>query len=753
MKQLIFFLMTVLLMSIIQAQNIRISGTVSAYPGNKMITGASLTLRGTRIATLSADDGSFSLLAPKGHTVIVSHVGFATQEISVDTLGSTPVQVILLENALTMAGVTVSNGYEHLQKIHTTGSYTKIDNELFNRSTGTSILSRLDGVASSVLFDHRKGSDAALQIRGISSLGYASTAPLVILDNFPYEDDINNINPGDVESITILKDAAAASIWGARAGNGVIVITTKKGKFNQPVKVSFNTDLVVTPKPDLFAQNNMSTSDFIEVEQFLFSKGYYNVSLNNRRTHPAVSPVVDILARQKAGTISDADAEIQLDALRSLDVRNDFEKYLYRTGTLQQYGLNISGGSKTYNYLLSGGYDKNVSNLVGNKNDRYTIRSANSYIPFNNLELDVSIGYTRSEADNNSPGGYNDIRIVRPGAALYPYAQLADEAGNPLPINNYYRGSFTDTAGAGILLDWKYRPLDELNAVKRNVITTAFIADVGLKYNFSKAFNEEVKYQYQNSQGTGANNYTINSFATRDLINKFTQYDGANLSYAVPYGGILDGANTTFKSYGVRGQLNFNKTIHAKHYINAIAGAEIRQDANSSVSSRAYGYNDQLNFAYVDNVNAYPTFDNVAGNTTIPGGSYFSGLLDRYVSAYANASYAYNRLYTFSASFRKDASNLFGVKSNDKGVPLWSAGAAWNISDEAFYHSRLVPYLKLRITYGYSGNVSHTVSALTTLSYRSAISQPVTNVPFDLISNYPNPQSFMGAGGGIEFWC
>jgi TonB-linked SusC/RagA family outer membrane protein len=740
MKQILCFSIALLLMNNIMAQQIlRISGTVKSASEQKALSGVSLRVQGTNFSTVSGIEGNFSMNVPKNKTLVISHVGFTTKEINTDSLGMEPLVIFLAEKAITMNNVIVSTGYEEFNKGKTTGSYEKIDNELFNRSTGTSLLSRLDGIAGSVLFDHRQGSDAGIQIRGISSITTGSTAPLIILDNFPYEDDINNINPNDVESITILKDAAASSIWGARAGNGVIVITTKKGRFNQPLKLSLSTDIIITPKPNLFTQKNMSTSDFIDVEQFLFNKGYYNSSINNTRNFPPLSPVIEILAKEKAGTLSAADATSRINELRTLDVRNDFEKYLYREGVTQQYGFNLSGGSQSFKYMVSGGYDRNRATLLGSSDDRFTIRSNNTFVPFKNWQLDVSLAYTKSNITNNSPGGYNNITIARTGDALYPYTRLADESGNPLSIDYFYRGTFTDTAGAGRLLDWKYSPLNELNNVSRKTISDALTVDIGLRYAFSKAIKAEVKYQYQNTQSNSPTIYGLNSFEARNLINEFTQINGPNIKYIVPYGDILDAGQADLNGYAFRGQLNFNETINTKHVVNAIAGGEIRQAATSSSSYRTYGYDGLMNFTAVDYVNPYPTFDNIAGLAFVPGNNGFSSTLDRYVSMYANANYTYNKLYTLTGSFRKDASNLFGVNANQKGIPLWSGGTSWNLSDENFYHLKWLPFLKLRATYGFGGNVTHQFSALTTLRYSPGAYQPITNVPYASISNYPNP--------------
>src|SRR6185437_11735787 len=154
-----------------------------------------------------------------------------------------------------------------------------IDNKTLSLQAGTNILDRLNGVASGILFDYSKNTSdnkkLNFNVRGLSTIN-GPQDPLIVVDNFPYEGDINNINPNNVESITILKDAAAASIWGTRAGNGVIVITTKKGKFGEPLKIGFNSNMIVQQKPDLYYLPQLSTADYIGMEQFLFNQGYFD---------------------------------------------------------------------------------------------------------------------------------------------------------------------------------------------------------------------------------------------------------------------------------------------------------------------------------------------------------------------------------------------------------------------------------------------------------------------------------------------
>ncbi|MGH2644123.1 MAG: TonB-dependent receptor plug domain-containing protein, partial [Chitinophagaceae bacterium] len=253
------------------------------------VAGATVKIRGTNGGTTCNENGVFFLTNVKQNEVIeISAIGYQSTEVKL--YGNKKISVMLKSSINTLSRVTVSTGYQNIPKERATGSFTQIDNAVLNEQVGTNILDRLDGVASGVSFDNKVSFQKKLgfTIRGLSSIN-GPQDPLIIVDNFPYDGDINNINPNDVKSITILKDAAASSIWGTKAGNGVVVITTKSGHFNHPLKVDVNTSISITGKPDLMSLHTISSSDYIDVEEMLFNNGYYDPYLTNTFYHPAVS--------------------------------------------------------------------------------------------------------------------------------------------------------------------------------------------------------------------------------------------------------------------------------------------------------------------------------------------------------------------------------------------------------------------------------------------------------------------------------
>lgn len=698
------------------------------------LSDVTVRVKGTNKGSTTDADGHFSLFGMnEDASIIVSNIGYRPAEQKLN--GTNDITIILRKDINQLASVTVSTGYQEIPKERATGSFNFIDNRTLNQQVGSNILDRIDGVADAVLFPKQnlqKGPD--FMIRGLSTINGPKN-PLIIVDNFPYEGDINNINPNDVESITILKDAAAASIWGARAGNGVIVITTKKGHYDQPLTVNVNTDVIITPKPDLLSLRTISSNDYIDVEQMLFGKGYYNSYLNNTRSYPAVSPVVEILEKEKQGLISASDATSQMNSFRNIDTREQFEKYMYQQAVTQQYALNMQGGSHNATYYFSAGYDKGIDQL-DNVNNRLTFRTQNSFQPIKNLSLTIGAQYTQVNNASGRPA-YGTIGINHSQWQI-PYLQFTGKNGNPVPIALDYREGYIDTAGNGQLLDWHYYPTEDY---KHNTTKTSqqdMLAEIGLHYTFNHGISLDAKYLYERQNAVSNNDEDVQSYAARNLINSFSEIDPSTgeVNYIVPKGGILSQNNTVLTSQDVRGQINYNHTWN-KSSITAIAGTEIRQTASSGSSNTYYGYDANTDITSgVDFSNSYPTLP-AGWDNNIPGGGGLSDKLNRYVSFYGNASYTYGNKYTFSASGRRDASNLFGVSTNNKWNPLWSSGVAWNISNEAFYHVGWLPYLKLRITNGYSGNTNPSMTGVTTLVLSGPL--PPSNLPTSRVNQFPNP--------------
>ncbi|WP_186458707.1 SusC/RagA family TonB-linked outer membrane protein [Mucilaginibacter achroorhodeus] len=710
-----------------------LSGTVTDTAG-RSLAGASVSLAGTRYGTLTDTSGKFVIPAPEGnYRLSVSYVGFASAMRSV-RVPSNGLKVVLRSASGQLAEVRVSTGYQELPKERATGSFVAVDKALLHRSVTTDVIGRLRDVVPGLSFNNL---GTRISIRGQNTL-FSNADPLIVVDGFAYNQPIENLNPADVASVTVLKDAAAASIWGARAGNGVIVITTNKGGYNRPIRVSASASVNVGERPDLYYQPRMSSADFIGIEQKLFASGYY-AAAENSVSHAPLSPAVELMIANRDGQLSAGELDLRLKGLSALDVRRDLSRYFYRRSVNQQYALSLDGGTDQQRYYFSGGYDRNLDNAVGNGFERLTLNGNETWkLLKGRLEANAGgyISMVNTATGNPGPLTWNN------GDAIYPYAQLADAAGNPLAVTHDLRESFVNSAVGAGLLDWSYRPLADLRLADNKRRETEVRLNTGLKYKIWNGLSAQVLYQYDESNRSSRNLMVAESFFARNIINRYTQDDGSGtLSFPIPRGGVLDfGAGRSVNHDG-RLQLNYDGAFgkDGKNELNAIAGYQVQSLRVTGNEHTVYGYDaDHATMQPVDGITYFGYYDNPASGNTIPLNLSESDATDHFLSYYTNAAYTYDRRISLSGSARLDRSNLFGVNTNQKGVPLWSAGLSWELSREGFYHVKALPYLKLRATFGYNGNINKNLSAYTTAYYFDG-SNTSTRLPYAQVLNPPNP--------------
>lgn len=715
---------------------VNISGRISNDKGEPL-AGANITVQGKPVGTSADEKGDFKLENISADaSLVISYIGYLEEVVHLK--GRTKFDIILRRQISNLEDVNVSysNGFQFIPKDRATGSFAYVDNALLNRSVSSDILSRFNGVVSGMLNENTQpgllgatSSAEGIYIRGLSTIN-SSTTPLVVIDNFPYDGDLSNINPNDVESVTILKDAAAASIWGVRAGNGVIVITTKKGVRNHPAHISINTNVTLTDKPNLFYAKSMISSDYIDLETSLYNSGFYD-NIITSPSEQGLDPVLETLMQETNGQITAYQAQQQINNFRGLDIRNDASKYLFQKDLSQQYSLSVSGGGQDDQYFVSGGFDNlggNGTFLKRNASRRISVDASNVISLFGHrLDFSSSIYYINNNAINDGMGQVN-MPIA------YPYAQLADTHGNFLAIPQL-RPEYTDTAGAGLLQNWNYIPLEELDAADNTTNENEYRVDIGFRYKLPLHFFAEIKYQYGSLKTDGRDLLGLQTFYTRNLINSFSEINWATGSviYPVPLGSILKIFSNSFIYQNFRPQISYSNSWGGQNQLTAIAGSEVRSEDNVGYATTYYGYDDtHATFTPVDEFNQYPNYITGSG-MVIPSGQNITSTTNRFLSYFANAAYTYMGRYMISASGRNDGSNLFGVNTNQKHVPLWSAGLGWELSKESFYHISWLSLLKLRATYGYQGNLASNLSALLTTVYTG------TNNYGALQSNIVNP--------------
>ncbi|WP_333888869.1 SusC/RagA family TonB-linked outer membrane protein [Sphingobacterium siyangense] len=703
-----------------------LQGTVTSDADGKPLQGVSVHIEAENSRVSSKKDGAFSLpvLYRKGK-VKFTYVGYKALETEYVAGVLLTIKMLPLANQLDEVEV-VSTGYQKIPKERATGSFVQLDNAILNRTVSTNILDRLDGVTNGLVFNKNPESSSPITIRGNSTI-YGNHIPLIVLDNFPYEGSLESINPNDIEAITVLKDAAAASIWGVRAGNGVIVINTKKGA-SQKTQVNLVSNLTLSQKPDLFYRPQLSSSDYIALETSLFDKGYF---WNATDGYSPISPIVAMLQQRKEGLISAADSASLVGRLSGYDGRQDIANHVYRAAVNQQYAVSVRGGGTAHRYYLSGGYDGNRGSIVNQLDQRYSLTAKNSFDLWKDrLVISSDIFFTESSNRAiNSP--YLTPR--------YPYERMYDESGNPLATVKDLRASFVNGIDRDKLLDWSYYPANELDA-DRVISGTDYRLNHRLEAKIMTGLKFSADYLFQKGNQNNTRHYLSESYYTRHLINTFTQIDKSTgqVIRPIPLGDILDEDNSAFTNKAGRVQLNFDRNF-GKHDIHALAGYEIRNYNTVSSSDRRYGYDPETGISgnnAMDFATEFPQSYGY-GSSRIAARVSNRGAVDHNRSVYFNGSYGYDSRYTLSVSARRDESNLFGVKTNQKGVPLWSIGGLWQLSNENFYHFDPIPILRLRASYGYNGNLDKSVSAYLTTLAGTGINSFGNR--YLKISNPPNP--------------
>ncbi|MGM9477048.1 SusC/RagA family TonB-linked outer membrane protein [Pedobacter sp. GSP4] len=704
-----------------------LKGKVTDFDGNVIPA----SVRSRKNMTIVDEAGNFTLgKVNPGDTIRITATGYKTI-FRIYSINEKFISVKMTDDSQQLEEVTVQTGYQTLKPNEVNGTISSISEKALGERTGSNILERIIGQSSGLMLQVGKSNNnpqnkTNISIRGLGTIN-GPLDPLIVLDGFIYEGDISNINPNDVENVSVLKDAAAASIWGARAGNGVIVITTKRGRQNQPMQIAFGANVLVQDLPRFNSIRQMNSSDYIAFEKQLFESGYFNDRIS---TTPwlALTPVVEVLLARRNGQISQSTADARINLLAGNNTQQSYLDNFYTRGILQQYSLNLKGGSERNTYLLSAAYDQNRGEVY-NTSGKLNLHFANDFKVLEKLNLSTNVYYTNFTGKTGRPAnGY-----LSAGGRYPPYLDFAQAGG----LATEFRSAYTDTLAKGRLLDWKFYPTEDYKHDYTDSRSQDLFANVGFRYQIVKGLNLQVNYQYQRQSSDIERTSDEQSYAARNLINSFSQVNASTgiVTYPVPRGGILNSSSSVVNSQTGRAQFNYNN-VFGLHSINAIFGAEARSANTSSRGSRRLGYqSDPLYFTPVDEVGLYRQYltgfsSQIGSVNTLTQTAY------RFISMYANFAYSFKGRYLLSGSIRRDGSNIFGADINDKWKPLWSSGIGWKISDESFYNLRWLPVLRLTTTFGYSGNVDLTKTASPIATYGT---NALTGFPITRINAINNP--------------
>jgi len=539
----------------------------------------------------------------------------------------------------------------------------------------------------------------------------------VVIDGFPTEKGFNSINPNDVESVTFLKDAAAASIWGAKAANGVIVITSKKAKKDSPLKVEFNTFYKVGPKFDMnYVRPMASANEIIDYELISFNKWgarAYNVGNLDDGYYRTYTPTQTLIWDHYVGNITTAQRDAGINAYRNLDNANEIKDYLLERPSTQQYNLTIMGGSERNSNFLSLLHEKSNTNYKNSGNARSIINYRN--VTKVNKWLDFELGATLAFGTSNNNG--ISLSTIQ---SWVPHQMLFESNGDYTNIPNgmNYMPAMSTIPFDKFPYKFTFNPIEEINNRNLTTKTVDTRINAALFVRIIEGLSLESRVQYEFNNSFTKNYYNENTYTVRSTVNTATSWIRSTnaTTLNLPRGGFLDQNRTEVKAYTFRNQLNYRQSF-GRHDIVALGGFEMSDRVQQYFSNpRTYGYNDDKltvgTFPNGPGGAAIKVINNWLGKAQTFGYTNgFSYSTRRFYAAYANAAYSFDSKYSLTGSIRTDASNFITDDPKYRYAPFWSIGASWNMVKEKFMSNLpFVDRLTARLTFGYNGNVDVTTS-------------------------------------------
>ncbi|MBC9932083.1 SusC/RagA family TonB-linked outer membrane protein [Chitinophaga qingshengii] len=668
-------------------------------------------------------------------TVRISCVGYEPRTFVAADLAAMS-EVVLKFGRHSLGVVEVSTAYQRIRPEQSTGSIAAITTKDYESRISTDFLSGIQNKLPGVLInkDIKFEDNALFQIRGLSTIS-ANKQPLIVVDGYPTELTLDAINPNEIKSVTVLKDAASATIYGVRASNGVIIIERKQAEIGR-TKFAFRSTLGITPKEN-YSTYRLAPGDVPLRYQRDFNKdgddlpvdwSYYVNSYRNYQ------PGYDILLDKKAGNITQAQLEDRYAQLASYNNAADYSRLFLRSAVNQQYDLNISGGTQQATYYVSANYTGNRYTQKNNNDNRFLLSARANYRFNKRLSLELTTDYLETKGQ---------VAPVPDFMSLYPYERFQDASGKPAAIfgGSFMNPAFNDTLIKKGLYDNMNYPLVNMNEVKDRNRTVNNKVIANFNYRIGHGFSLRFGGIYENSRSDLKHYASEKSTEARQYVNQYAEQTATGILFNVPKGGYINQNNLNSMSYTLRAQLDYNKIIHDQHSLNLILGAETRKVVSESSISSTFGYNDQTLLQSPVDYNKILTSSWIsafaAANPMLSFNKLFGKTYqdDRYVSGYFNGIYTFRGKYSLSGSLRIDQSNLFGTDPRYRYKPLWSAGGAWNLDQEAFMQGLTwLDALKLRVAYGINGNTSKASIPLIVAQYVNNLRTSPVSTALNMLS-------------------
>ncbi|BAV05687.1 SusC/RagA family TonB-linked outer membrane protein [Filimonas lacunae] len=700
------------------------------------LAGATVTIKGTNKKVATNADGEFEIKdVNAGDVVVVTMTGHKSYEVKVSD-NKTSIAVVLTEDSADLTDVVVT-GYNTVSKKKFTGSTVKLKAEDVKMDGIIDVSRMLEGRAAGVSVQNVSGtfgSAPKLRIRGATSIN-GENKPLWVVDGVVLEDLVNisndqlssgdpttllgssvaGINVNDIETFDILKDAAATALYGARAMNGVVVITTKKGKAGK-TNVNYTGNFTSQFKPDYSNFNIMNSAQQMSVWGELERKGKLGPSILSQSNYGVYGKMYDLMYELDDNgqfALKNTAAERKAFLLKYANANTDWFDILFKQSFQMEHSLSLSTGTeKSQSFFSTSFYDDNGWTRA-DKVKRYTLNFRNNY----NLSDKLTAGFlttgsyrqqrapgTVSRTSNPVSGSFDRDFDINPFSYSLNTARALtayDENGN----REYFRRNY---APFNILTE-----LEE-NRLKLNVIDLKLQGELGYKFTKSLKYDFIGSMRYVRStreheiteNANMANAYRANGNSTIAAGNKFLYTDPDDPEslpqVVLPYGGFYNRTENQLLSFDIRNTISFSKNYNNKHSVSALAGQQVRGAERQNYSNTGYGYQ-------YDNGGVPFTDPRILKQTIEINFPYYemAKTYDRFVGFYANADYMYDRRYSISVVGRYDGSNQLGKSKTARWLPTGTVSAAWNVDEEAFMaHTKgVIDYLKVRASYGLTASL------------------------------------------------
>jgi TonB-linked SusC/RagA family outer membrane protein len=737
----------------VNAQEIKVSGKITDRKDGSEIPGANIRIKNTNKGVVTDVNGDFDLLVDSSQdTLVISFIGYATKEVAVGARSIVNVQLDPEANELKEVVVT---GFQEVERKLFTGASVNVKMSDIKASGMTDASQMLEGKVAGVTVDNVSGTfgtSPKIRIRGNTSIN-GDTQPLMVVDGVILEDlnsvsandiisgnantltasSIAGINPDDIESFQILKDASATALYGTRAKNGVIVITTKKGKSGQP-RVNYSGSFSFHIRPYYSQYDIMNSGDEMSIYRELYDKGLIDITTSVKaQNYGTMGKMFSLIDQKKIGWGPGGTGTLNEEFLNKYENANtDWFSVLFKDLSLQQqHSVSLTSGTEKQNSYYSLSFLHDNGQTIADNVKRYTGTAKNSFALTKKLSLDIKL--VANYRDQKVPGTQN--RDFDPISGRFK----RDFDINPLSyaLNTSRAIRPYDDDGSLEYFRRNYAPFNilkelELNYININVgdISNQLDLHYDIKENFT--FRSTVQGRY----ATTKREHVIheNSNQAESYRAESTQYiqdsnpllykdpnNGSQPTVVLPEGGFNNINEDELKYFYIRNSLNWLHVFNAVHSLNILAGQEIKYADRQSRRADGIG-------VVYENGGIVHTDPNMIEFLNSQGISTYALSVDheRFAGIFLNAGYSFKEKYIFNGTVRYDGSNRLGKSRSARYLPTWNISGAWNLTNESFVNYAWLNNLKLRATYGLTANLGPNTSAL--LNIRSGVTLRPTDV-------------------------